>query len=93
MEAFSPVMCNAELLTMEHNVHNREYSCKDRLSFKILIFGSSRVQLTCHCTLKKAAAHLPVVTSNWQTASVTLTVAKFPRYDLDEEQHWHLKAL
>ncbi|RMC19259.1 hypothetical protein DUI87_03865 [Hirundo rustica rustica] len=34
------------------------------------------MQLTRHCTLKKAAAHLAVVTSNEQTAQIALTVAK-----------------
>lgn len=38
LEAFSPVICNTELLTMEHNLNNRKYSCKDRLSFNILTF-------------------------------------------------------
>lgn len=43
--------------------------------------------------MKKAAAHPAVVTSNWKTAQIALTVAKIPRYDLAEEQYWYLRAL
>lgn len=43
--------------------------------------------------MKKAAAHPAVMTSNWQTAQVALTVAKIARHDPAEEQQRYSRAL
>lgn len=97
LEVFSPVICTLltictlELLNTMWTIENIPVRISYFLISLFLFF--SGVQLTCHCTLKKAAAHLAAVPTNWQTTQVTLTVTKIPRCDLDEEQHWHLRAL